>query len=955
MNILTDIPINIVNYNLDYNYKLDEYYTICKQYICSQNICEQNIIHFISNYINMLSHQEHTYKNINYVSHLNNIYDLYNLYNKLYIINKLNNTDIYLIFIEILCKTINTQHILKKCNLDILEEYNIINLMIKTSMEGSLPILLILIQYIHKKNYNIDNHTKETCIINSFKNTDDRVYKYYLTNVSDIIYIINNNMNLIISNIFSFYIPDKYKLRRLKMLNSIVPLDNMINHMILSLNDNITNSSSHNNYYMACNIFKYYYNYENIDVDNIIKLAHICVYVNIDNIDNIDIYINKVYNFYNILQKNIDKNIFLCEYIINVDYIYYKYINLQIIPDIDMKDYNIADKIINNNFIQLTHNPIIHNIFKLFKNSSSILYSISYNSKSIIYLLPFVNYFQSNNYMTHIEAIRLNKCIYYIKVFIRKYNKNKTIYRRLKIKPLLDEMINLKPNESIKVLKDGTRFHSNMMQKFNNIPPYHIFPGQLNLLNNFLIRQKADGVLSTNIPNIIYPIFNFKQNIKAEYIEDMDLYLVYDIDINSNIIDRYNHLRSLHHSTHNSSLKKITSQQELEDSIKNEEDILNKFLDEPYEHYRWYPKAAWEIGEVKKNIIENMIDILNLLKPIEIISSKYIIPTDGYIISPLNGNREIKIKPKYLLTIDLLYKNNKWYDRDGYLYNNIQFPKDSCNKNIIPNSIWRCYPLSDLTYDAREIRLDKIKPNTRMVVNNIISLYKINYKKYYPSIYNFKLMHFNKDTYWENIININTSVIKKMLKKLPCKNIIDLGGGNGKILKYLNNYKMYHCIDMDVNMLARGVNKYIGKQNIFFNNIDLSGEWNKQDYWYNIIGDMIYDTVIAINSLQHFNTDIFWTQLNNITQKNTYMLFNLVTMDDNTRYNFGINQDSYIERNNLNIIYYFDNIHIQKMNEEYIDNIYDIIEKNGWKIIEKYIPTTDLLPKYYTWYIAIKI
>ena len=166
-------------------------------------------------------------------------------------------------------------------------------------------------------------------------------------------------------------------------------------------------------------------------------------------------------------------------------------------------------------------------------------------------------------------------------------------------------------------------------------------------------------------------------------------------------------------------------------------------------------------------------------------------------------------------------------------------------------------------------------------------------------------MHFNKDTYWENIININTSVIKKLLKKLPCKNIIDLGGGNGKILKYLNNYKMYHCIDMDVNMLARGINKYIGKQNIFFNNIDLSGEWNKQDYLYNIIGDMIYDTVIAINSLQHFNTDIFWTQLNNITQKNTYMLFNLVTMDNNTRYNFGINQDSYIERNNLNIIYYF--------------------------------------------------
>ena len=35
---------------------------------------------------------------------------------------------------------------------------------------------------------------------------------------------------------------------------------------------------------------------------------------------------------------------------------------------------------------------------------------------------------------------------------------------------------------------------------------------------------------------------------------------------------------------------------------------------------------------------------------------------DGLIIVPLNGLNEIKMKPKSLMTIDLLQKNNKYWD-----------------------------------------------------------------------------------------------------------------------------------------------------------------------------------------------------------------------------------------------------------------------------------------------------
>ena len=42
---------------------------------------------------------------------------------------------------------------------------------------------------------------------------------------------------------------------------------------------------------------------------------------------------------------------------------------------------------------------------------------------------------------------------------------------------------------------------------------------------------------------------------------------------------------------------------------------------------------------------------------------------DGIIIVPLNGNREIKVKPKSKMTIDLLYKSGNWLDRENNIYN----------------------------------------------------------------------------------------------------------------------------------------------------------------------------------------------------------------------------------------------------------------------------------------------
>ena len=56
-------------------------------------------------------------------------------------------------------------------------------------------------------------------------------------------------------------------------------------------------------------------------------------------------------------------------------------------------------------------------------------------------------------------------------------------------------------------------------------------------------------VYSKILPVDIFLICGLENYVKSEYIEDLDLYLVFDIDIpNMNII-RYEYLRSIHHQT----------------------------------------------------------------------------------------------------------------------------------------------------------------------------------------------------------------------------------------------------------------------------------------------------------------------------------------------------------------------------------------------------------------------
>ena len=109
-----------------------------------------------------------------------------------------------------------------------------------------------------------------------------------------------------------------------------------------------------------------------------------------------------------------------------------------------------------------------------------------------LYMLPYIDFLNITSYWNiNILYLQIQKYIR-IKKIKNKINKN------LLIKPILHELKNLKPDKNINVFKDGTMFYKNSKQQFNNIPPHLIFPGELELLKDFLIKEKADGELVNN-------------------------------------------------------------------------------------------------------------------------------------------------------------------------------------------------------------------------------------------------------------------------------------------------------------------------------------------------------------------------------------------------------------------------------------------------------------------------
>lgn len=737
-------------------------------------------------------------------------------------------------------------------------------------------------------------------------NYDDRIFNFIINIYKD---------KLILNTTFYTYLltrPLKYIYKRLKKIYGYIK-----NKL---LNDNYyinTIFTIPNIIIIFKKIFNLYY-LENCILNNdcINCLSHDL---------NFDIIKNNIYPLLNTYYEKCRLNIY---YFIN---------NKVLLDNIDLNyDYN------NDHFIssyifgkdEFTDKNI-HNYFLKF-----IKYRRKY-SHDYFYLIPYTKLINNNvNYI---------KLYIKLKLFARKFKQNFDFKKKTLIRPILNALNNLKPNKNIKVLKNGTRFYKNNKQKFCHNPPHSIFPCELETIKKCLIREKADGITVKELPLNIYPNIYFK-NIKAEYIDYLDLYLIIDIDISFNILERYDYLRNNHHNTKGVKINTITNIKELIECIKEEREIFNKFMKEPYDTFRWYPKAAWLINKIDDSFCQELYNFINMNSPyLDYIISEGSYNNDGLIISPLNGDNEIKLKPKNLMTIDLKYKNKYFYDRDNNKYN----INTSEISSLIDNTIYRCYPKDGEIY-AKDIRFDKSRPNPYNIVNNIINLIKIDYTEKKESKYFTKNKYsFNK--IWENIIINNSNNIKYMVKSMYNNDTcLDLGCGKLKMNDFIE-FKKYTGYDYDNYILVKCMNKIINNSinNININYINIRGNWNEtKDKWYDVNYNK-YMNIFMINSLMHFNTDIFWEQLDKVTIKGSRLLFNLlkdIKIDEN------IDDNSYMKSNDGIINYYFDCIHEKEMIEKHvtIKNVEEYLNKYNFKIKEKYTSSNKDITDLFEWYIYEK-
>ena len=578
--------------------------------------------------------------------------------------------------------------------------------------------------------HQIDEEIKKL-FLESLINSDDRITKYLLNKYGEN-YITKNKLEenickKILGGEKEFKV-SKYILKKFKYLSGFCEfkIQNFLKYNLF-INNNC-------NFLKA--IFKFYYNKE--------KLGNYLHFI-----------IDTLFNYEN------DKKIEIAKYIYDKLYwknekaiFYFTFFNFYklFIPNVnyDFKNLFIQDNEFTNLFRIFYEGPdiflpnVYNKLITYNKDIMSFYYDVltfNCSSKDFIYWCPFYKFNQVN----HPTFINMNKVNYYLSIWIKKYLINKKLKVKTNNLNLINEIKDLQPIK--KIFEDGSVNYQIKKQAFTYQPPYHIYPNQINILNNVLLREKADGVMKKRLPVSILKYFMHLNIIdfKAEYIEELNLYLLFDIKIDQTIEDRYKLLRSLHPYTFkNKNLIEINSFEQLLDEIDNEHKIFENYMENSNDKIKWYPKVAFKVKKFDLNFEKKINDIIN--KKLEIKFNSYY-DNDGLILTPTNGFREIKVKPKNLMTIDLKYDGKNWLDLENNSYNEI-----IKEEGEYENAIYRCYPEKNY-YIPKDIRTDKNKANPCNIVNTIIKLYNSKYKHFdFKRLY-YHDKEFKSDTYIKKLLS----------------------------------------------------------------------------------------------------------------------------------------------------------------------------------------------------------
>jgi SAM-dependent methyltransferase len=437
---------------------------------------------------------------------------------------------------------------------------------------------------------------------------------------------------------------------------------------------------------------------------------------------------------------------------------------------------------------------------------------------------------------------------------------------------------------------------------------------------SWLCKQKGNITLSPKADGIYTEVKLNNHIFQAEYIKDINIYLIFDIltypiKHSNTLIDRCKWITKLHPSTKDVIHNQITTIDQLLDDIKCNTQLFQNYIDTTTDEIRWFPKITYHINidpNIFLSVLDTNIDDILLYK------------TDGWITTSLKyigklSSQIYKYKPKNELTIDILHDDGKWYGIDN---NKQLLPIDNIKNNIATcNKIYRCYWDNNI-WIPNEVRDDKVYPNNITIINELSSLHK-NY-------WSASTLHYYNDTidklddqyidYLQIQRTIFKNIILNIINKLDVKSIIDVGCGKGHILKFIKS-KNITLVDIDPSNIFVLKNKH-------HKNLYICSDMNNYDLYLNTQ----YDMIIFNNSL-HYMED-----LNNF----------IIHMNNCCRYIYihGIDADMIrgdFMYNDIHIMNFGNNIFnfkypwkSNKFNEKILsfNEIHNIFKDNNWELIE---------------------
>lgn len=516
-------------------------------------------------------------------------------YNKTIGTNKIN-FEINDIFIKRLSSNNKGKYFLEK-----IEKYLICNsfdqyidILKKTTSYGTLSTFLFWGSYSISKEINIIELLNLAII-----NPDDRIFKYILE-IENNIYS-NELISKSVQSLCSSVIPHKHILRRLKLLLKYV-------NICYSYFDNEVRD-----FKLLYDITKYYYKSNDIIIFQ--KLYNILIF-------HYDYEICK--KFYNLLNTNKEKNFLtLLLKLFEIPKNENEYNDFKFIGSFN----NIIDEQYQYllRFSSLFSNPPINDtvkqVFKYITDNKLINKHYEMHWYNLDYLIFSRFYVHDENKLYSISfnfaIMRINKVLHYLRIYAKKFKKRKINKFKIKFNPIINELENYKPNIKINILSKGSLNYQLNLQAFNRSLPKYLLPNELSKYKECLIEQKIDGLYINILPTNIFPI-ELNYEIQANYIEDLNLYLIFDINIkNKTVIERYNILRSMHPYTRNTKLETISNLGEFKEAINKENIILKNFINENVE-IKWYPKLAC------LTFVDNIVNC------------------DGLILTTLIDNKKIK-------------------------------------------------------------------------------------------------------------------------------------------------------------------------------------------------------------------------------------------------------------------------------------------------------------------------